>query len=91
MPLRLAISDIRASNAVQVVLLDDPAPAVQALITLGASVSVQDRTLDVELESGDPFVAIRDVLADTGVGLRSMGSKQTTLEDVYLAEEEYQE
>ena len=83
------LAEIRASNAVQVVLLDDPAPAVEALIKLGASVAVRDRTLDVELDGGDAFVIIRDILAETGVGLRSLGSKQTTLEDVYLAEEEY--
>jgi ABC-2 type transport system ATP-binding protein len=83
------LASIRASNAVRVVLLDDPAPAVEALRQRGAEVAVTDRTMDVELESGDPFVIIRDVLAETGVGLRSLGSKQTTLEDVYLAEEEY--
>jgi ABC-2 type transport system ATP-binding protein len=85
------LAAIRASNAVRVVLIDDPAPAVEVLIKLGASVTVQDRTLDVELADGDPFVTIRDVLADTGVGMRSLGSKQTTLEDVYLAEEEFAE
>ena len=85
------LAEIRASNAVQVVLLDDPAPAVEALIKRGVSVTVRERTLDVVLEAGDPFEVIRDVLADTGVGLRSLGSKQTTLEDVYLAEEEYTE
>lgn len=83
------LAAIRASNAVQVVLLDDPAPAVQELEARGAQVSVRDRTIEVELEQGDPFVLIRNVLADTGVGMRSLGAKQTTLEDVYLAEEEY--
>lgn len=83
------LAAIRASDAVQVVLLDDPAPAVAALESLGARVSVAGRTIEFELEDGDAFAAIRDVLADTGVGLRSLGSKQTTLEDVYLAEEEY--
>jgi hypothetical protein len=83
------LAAIRASNAVQVVLLDEPGPAVDALRSRGAHVSVINRTLDVELEAGDPFVVIRDVLAETGLGLRSMGSKETTLEDVYLAEEEF--
>ncbi len=39
----------------------------------------------------DLFVIIRDILADTGVGLRSLGAKQATLEDVYLAVEEINE
>ncbi|MBT8203052.1 MAG: ABC transporter ATP-binding protein [Acidimicrobiia bacterium] len=83
------LAAIRASNAVRVVLLDDPAPAVAALEARGATVAIKDRMLDVELIDGDPFVLIRDVLAETRVGLRSLGSKQTTLEDVYLAEEEF--
>ncbi len=83
------LASIRASNAIRVVLLDDPTPAVRVLESRGARVAVTDRTLDVEFETGDPFVAIRDVLVETGLGLRSLGSKQTTLEDVYLAEEEY--
>lgn len=83
------LATIRASNAVQVVLLDEPGPALEALRARGAQVSVSNRTLEVELEAGDPFIVIRDVLAETGVGLRSLGSKETTLEDVYLAEEEY--
>jgi len=83
------LATIRASSAVQVVLLDEPGPAVEALRARGARVAVNDRTLEVQLDGGDPFVAIRDVLAETGVVLRSLGSKQTTLEDVYLAEEEF--
>ncbi len=83
------LETIRASNAVQVVLLDDPTAAVEFLRSRGARVTVQDRTLEIELDEGDAFIAIRDALAETGVGLRSLGAKQTTLEDVYLAEEEY--
>ncbi|MDH3607095.1 MAG: ABC transporter ATP-binding protein [Acidimicrobiia bacterium] len=83
------LETIQASTAVEVVLLDDPGPAVASLESRGARVSVRNRTLDVELDEGDAFVLIRDVLAETGVGMRSLGAKQTTLEDVYLAEEEY--
>ncbi len=85
------LAEIQASNAVRVVVLDDPAPVVEALTTRGASVSVSDRTLEVVMDDADLFVMIRDILADTGVGLRSLGAKQATLEDVYLAAEEFTE
>jgi ABC-2 type transport system ATP-binding protein len=85
------LAEIQASNAVRVVVLDDPAPVVEALTTRGASVSVSDRTLEVVMDNADLFVMIRDILADTGVGLRSLGAKQATLEDVYLAVEEFTE
>ncbi|MEE9184203.1 MAG: ABC transporter ATP-binding protein [Acidimicrobiia bacterium] len=85
------LAEIQASNAVRVVVLDDPAPVVEALTTRGASVSVSDRTLEVVMDDADLFVMIRDILADTGVGLRSLGAKQATLEDVYLAVEEFTE
>lgn len=84
------LAEIRASRAVRVELLDDPTPVVEALVVRGASVAVQDYRLDVEIDTQDPFILIRDVLIETGAALRSMGAKQTTLEDVYLAEEEYQ-
>lgn len=84
------LAEIRASRAVRVELLDDPTPVVEALVVRGASVAVQDYRLDVEIDAQDPFILIRDVLIETGAALRSMGAKQTTLEDVYLAEEEYQ-
>ncbi len=85
------LAEIQASNAVRVVVLDDPAPVVEALTTRGASVAVSDRTLEVVMDDADLFVMIRDILADTGVGLRSLGAKQATLEDVYLAVEELTE
>ena len=83
------LATIRASNAVQVVVLGDPAPAAEALRSRGARITLAGRSIDVEVDDGDPFLLIRDVLAETGTGLRSMGAKQTTLEDVYLAEEEF--
>ncbi|MGI9648964.1 MAG: ABC transporter ATP-binding protein [Acidimicrobiia bacterium] len=83
------LATIRASNAVQVVVLGDPEPAAAALRSRGARTTVKERAIDVEVDDGDPFVLIRDVLAETGTGLRSLGAKETTLEDVYLAEEEF--
>ena len=85
------LAEIQASNAVRVEVLDDPASVAEALTKRGASVSVADRTLEVVMDDTDLFVMIRDILAETGVGLRSLGAKQATLEDVYLAVEEFSE
>ena len=37
-------------------------------------------------QMGIPFVAIRDALVTTGVGLRSLGVRSTSLEDIFLEE-----
>jgi hypothetical protein len=42
----------------------------------------------IRLPGGDPFSLVRDVLADTGAGIRRLGPRRTTLEDIYLAEED---
>ena len=57
-----------------------------ALRARGAAVALDDRIIGVRHDSADPFDLVRDVLADTGSGLRRMGPRRTTLEDVFLAE-----
>jgi ABC-2 type transport system ATP-binding protein len=80
--------DIQASNAVRIEVLDDPASLIARLQNLGAEVRAINRlTLDVVLADGDPYNVIRDALVATATGLRSLGAKETTLEDIYLAED----
>ena len=63
--------------------LDDVAAALAAR---GAVVEHNGARLYVTHPGGDPFLTVRDTLADLGIGLRSLGPRQTTLEDVFLAE-----
>jgi ABC-2 type transport system ATP-binding protein len=50
----------------------------------GAEVTIRHHMIEFDHVNGDPFALIRDVLVDTGIGIRSMGAKRTTLEDIFL-------
>jgi hypothetical protein len=47
-------------------------------------VKVMGNTIVVHQAPGDPFDLVRDTLAATGTTLRRLGSRRTTLEDVFL-------
>lgn len=80
------LAELSIAEEVALEVLDDPAPVVAALESRGATVTLDDRTIGVRLDSGDPFDLVRDVVAETGAGLRRMGPRRTTLEDVFLGE-----
>jgi ABC-2 type transport system ATP-binding protein len=80
------ISGLEVTGTIEVELLDEPSPAVRALEALGAEVTVEGHRLLVQMANGDPFVAIRDALVTTGAGLRSLGVRSTSLEDIFLEE-----
>ena len=80
------LTELSVAEEVAVEVLDDPAPVIAELEARGATVSVDDGTIGVRHDSDDPFDLVRDVLAQTGAGLRRMGPRRTTLEDVFLAE-----
>jgi len=80
------LTELSVAEEVAVEVLDDPAPVAAALEARGATVTVDDTTLGVRHDTADPFDLVRDVLAGTGAGLRRMGPRRTTLEDVFLAE-----
>jgi ABC-2 type transport system ATP-binding protein len=79
------LTEISATGEVAVELLDeDPAPLAAALAAAGAGVEVRGRVIVVRGGPGDPYDLIRDALAATGTGLRRLGPRRTTLEDVFL-------
>jgi ABC-2 type transport system ATP-binding protein len=78
------IESLTDTSTIEVELLDDPAPVVAALAARGAVVEVDRQTVVFTLAEGDPFLLARDVLAETGAGLRRLGPKTTTLEDIFL-------
>lgn len=83
------LGDLQASDSIVVETFDDPADVVAALEAAGATVRARGRRLEVELADGDPYIVIRDAFAATGMRMRSLGAKETTLEDLYLAEEPF--
>ncbi|MCB2222598.1 MAG: ABC transporter ATP-binding protein [Actinobacteria bacterium] len=82
------LTELSSAENVRLEVLDDHDRVAAALAAAGAEVTADGAGLLVALEGGDPFALVRDVLADTGAGIRRMGPRRTTLEDVYLAEGE---
>lgn len=64
-------------------LLDDPRTTVEALQKRGLSVT--ETNFRISVPSGDGVARLlRDVLAETGVGVRSMRESQVTLEEAFF-------
>ncbi len=78
------LTEISATGEVAIEVVDDPAPLAAALTAAGAEVEVKGNTVVVRRAPGDPFDLVRDALATTGTTLRRLGSRRTTLEDVFL-------
>jgi len=74
------------SDVASVEIIGDPDTVAAALRVAGAEVEVEGRLLVVTAAQSDPFLLIRDVLAETGSGMLSLGPRSTTLEDVFLSQ-----
>jgi ABC-2 type transport system ATP-binding protein len=82
------LTDLEVTEEVELEVLGDPAPVAAALRAAGAVVGTDGAALAIRLDGGDPFALVRDVLADTGAGIRRLGPRRTTLEDIFMAEGE---
>ncbi len=72
------------ADVVSVDVLGDISAVVGHLRAAGATVDTSGSRLLVSSSDDDPFRLVRDALATTGSGMRSLGPKATTLEDVFL-------
>lgn len=79
------LTDLSVSEDVELEVIGDPGPVAAALAAAGAGVTVEGTALLISLAQGDPFTMVRDVLAETGTGIRRLGPRRTTLEDIYMA------
>ncbi|MCJ7726374.1 MAG: ABC transporter ATP-binding protein [Acidimicrobiia bacterium] len=82
------LTDLSTTDEVELEVLGDPGPVEAALLAAGAEVKPDGKGLAIKVVGGDPFTVVRDVLAETGAGIRRLGARRTTLEDIYLAEGE---
>lgn len=78
------LSHLVDADVVSVDVIGDVSAVVEHLTSAGATVEVGGSRLLVSSQSDDPFRLVRDALAETGNGMRSLGPKATTLEDVFL-------
>jgi ABC-2 type transport system ATP-binding protein len=78
------LSHLVDADVVSVDVLGDVSAIVEHLTAAGAIVESNGSRLLVSSPDDDPFRLVRDALATTGSGMRSLGPKATTLEDVFL-------
>jgi ABC-2 type transport system ATP-binding protein len=78
------LSGLTEADTVELEVLGDPALVADALRGAGAEVEVNLQKLQVRFHDGDAFDLVRDVIAATGTGIRSLGTRSTSLEDVFL-------
>ena len=78
------LSHLVDADVVSVDVIGDVSAVVEQLTAAGALVETNGSRLLVSSSDDDPFRLVRDALAATGNGMRSLGPKATTLEDVFL-------
>ena len=66
-------------------VIGDPGAVTAALDAAGAVVVPDGKGLLDQRSDGDPFALVRDALAESGTGIRRLGPRRITLEDIYLA------
>ena len=82
------LSGLTDTGTVGVEVLGEVEPVVRYLKDHGAAVDTDRSVLFVRLPQGDAFDLVRDALAETGAGMRALGARATSLEDVFLAAED---
>jgi ABC-2 type transport system ATP-binding protein len=80
-----ALTDI---GTVELEVFDDPEPAAAALRAAGVEVERHEQMLALSIDDAAGYDLIRDVLARNGLGIRRMGTRSHTLEDVFLRTED---
>jgi len=80
------MTDLSTTDELEFEVVGDPEPVAAILRRLGGVVEVEGAEIRFRLEGGDPFAAVRDALAQTGVPVRRLGARRTTLEDVFMGE-----
>ncbi len=80
------LSGLTETGVVELEVVDGSDLVAAELRRMGAEVDQSGQTLMITSSPGDPFLVARDALAATGVALRKLGARSTTLEDIFLGE-----
>ena len=80
------ISGLTDTDVVEIEVSGDVDSVATWLRERGASVEESGPALLVRHAEQDAFVLVRDALDETGTGVRRLGAKSTTLEDIFLDE-----
>ena len=82
-----SLSRLGSHGVIRLELFDDSTTVVARLEDAGADVTVVGTGVEIRTTSDDPFRMIRDILADTGAGVRSMGESAISLEEAFFLED----
>ncbi len=82
------LTSLLGTDTVEIELFDRHDEVVAALRQRGASVVAGEHTLTVRLDGDDSYDAIRDAVASVGAGIRKMGTRGQTLEEIFLRSEQ---
>lgn len=80
------LAELSTPDEVELDVLGDAGRVAEEAERLGAAVRRHGDTLVVSLPGGDPFLVARDAVVAAGAALRRLGTRRTTLEDVFLGE-----
>ena len=80
------LSGLTETGVVEIEVVEGADLVAAELRRLGATVEQAGEVLHLTSAPGDPFVLARDALAETGLPLRRLGARSTTLEDIFLGE-----
>ena len=80
------LTGLTETGVVELEVVEGASRVATELRRIGAQVEELGEVLTIKSYSGDPFLAARDALATTGVSLRRLGARSTTLEDIFLGE-----
>lgn len=80
------LSGLTDEGAVEVEVIGDVEPVTAFLAGRGATVETDHQRLIVEYPGGDPYDLVLEALVDSNAGVRRLGARSTTLEDIFLGE-----
>jgi len=82
------LSDLSTSDEAELEVVGDASAVAAAVVRLGASVRHHGASMVISYPSGDAFDVVRDAVVATGAAIRRLCPRRTTLEDVFLGEED---
>jgi len=85
------LTGLTETGVVEVEVVDGIELLAAELQRMGVEIEEHGELLTITSSPGDPFLAARDALATTGLALRRLGSRSTTLEDIFLGEGTFDE
>lgn len=80
------LTGLTETGVVELEVVDGVELVATELRRMGAEVEEIGEVVTIKSSPGDPYLAARDALATTGVALRRLGARSTTLEDIFLGE-----